>query len=140
MLVVLGINVKTSLLINKSDSITGKIFLLVYSKNFIKGDLVGIKDFVTVYTANRHFTKKVAGFPGDKITLKGKGVYINGELQAIVKNKTKDGMPLTPIKAQVIPKDKYFVVTAHKDSFDSRYREFSLVGAENIEGKAYRIW
>lgn len=140
LVVVLGINAKTSLLINKSESVPGKVFLLIKGKNFVKGDLVGIRNFDTAYTTSRHLTKKIAGTPGDRIIVKNDMVYINQVPQAQIKHKTKDGFPLTPIKLKVIPQHKYFVVTAHKDSFDSRYQEFGLVGEENIEGKVYLIW
>ena len=140
MLVVLMVNWHTTLLINESPSVSGKIFLLVKTKNFQKGDLIGIKCFHSDYTKERHFTKRLVGVPGDLIAVKDRKIYINGMCKGVAKSHTKDLRPLTPIAPQIIPDNKYFVMTEHKDSFDSRYVEFGLVGEQHIEGKVYHIW
>lgn len=131
---------KSTLLINNSASLPHKVYLLVKGNNWQSGDLVAIKDFVTKYSQNQHFTKKIVGVAGDVITVMGDYVLVNGTKCAKLKAKTLDHKKLTPIKAQTISPQYFFVVATHKDSFDSRYQEFGLVKGEYIEGKVYPLW
>ncbi len=131
---------KSNILISKSDSLPHKIYLLVKGNNWKKGDLVAIKNFITQYTKNQHFTKKIVGIAGDVVAIEGKHILINGAKHAQLKEKTKNHKKLTPIVAQTIPQQYFFVIATHDDSFDSRYQEFGLVRENYIEGKVYPIW
>jgi len=131
---------KSNILISKSDSLPHKIYFLVKGNNWKKGDLVAIKNFITQYTTNQHFTKKIVGIAGDVVTIEGKHILINGVKHAQLKEKTKNHKKLTPIVAQTIPQQYFFVIATHDDSFDSRYQEFGLVRENYIEGKVYPIW
>lgn len=131
---------RTSILFNKSDSLPHKIYFLVKTRNWQKGDLVAIQNFATDYTKNQHFTKKIVGVAGDVVTIDGEHVLVNGIKHARLKEKTKSNKKLTPVVAQTIPQQYFFVVADHKDSFDSRYQEFGLVRENYIEGKVYPVW
>ncbi|MGI9214735.1 MAG: signal peptidase I, partial [Gammaproteobacteria bacterium] len=104
------------------------------------GDLIAIKNFVTKYTQDQHFTKKIVGIAGDVVTIEGEYVLVNGIKHVKLKEKTKDHKKLTPMVAQTIPQQYFFVIAEHNDSFDSRYQEFGLVRENYIEGKVYPIW
>ena len=130
---------KSSILFNRSDSLQHKIYFLVKGKSWVKGDLVAIKNFHTQYTKDQHFTKKIVGVAGDVVTIRGKDVVVNGQ-HLKLKEKTKANKKLTPIVAQTIPQQYFFVIANHNDSFDSRYQEFGLVRKDYIEGKVYPIW
>lgn len=130
----------SNILIAQSDSLPYKLYFLVKGDNWKKGDLVAIKNFHTKHTKNQHFTKKIVGVAGDVVTIEGKHVLVNGVKHAQLKNKTKNNKKLTPMIAQTIPQQHFFVIATHKDSFDSRYQEFGLVRENYIEGKVYPIW
>jgi conjugative transfer signal peptidase TraF len=130
----------SALLISKSSSLPYKVYFLVKGNNWQKGDVVAIKNFVTSYTQNQHFTKQIAGTAGDVITVANDYILVNGIKFAKLKTQTKDHKKLTPIVEQTIPQQCFFVLAQHNDSFDSRYQEFGLVHKDYIEGKAYPIW
>jgi conjugal transfer pilin signal peptidase TrbI len=134
------ISFKTGLLINRSESLPQQFYLLVKGSAWQKNDLVAISGFDTQYSRDQHFTKRILGVPGDRISIRQHHVCINAEVCVPFKSKTKDKRKLTTIEAQIIPKRHYFVLADHKDSFDSRYQEFGLVKDVYIEGKAYPLW
>lgn len=65
-----------------------------------------------------------------------KSIYPIGPLL----KETKDGKPLHPLKATIIPEGYVFVATSHPRSFDSRYEEFGLVKQEHITGKCFGLF
>ena len=78
------------------------------------------------------FFKKVCGIPGDRITVDGRAVAINGEVVGIAKTHAHDRRPLAPIDPTVIPPGQYYVQGTSPDSFDSRYRASGLVRADQV--------
>lgn len=95
----------------------------------------------------RQVIKKVVGMEGDTLSYDHSGnLWINvlstsslwvGRQFKIGKPKkqSKDGRVLTPIKPGVIPKGMFFISGEHERSFDSRYEEFGLVSAKNLQGR-----
>lgn len=81
------------------------------------------------------FFKQVKGVPGDRVTVTGRQVFVNGVSVGHAKPTTFDRHPLTPIAETVIPPGYYYVQGAHPDSFDSRYRESGLVPMRQVIGK-----
>lgn len=81
------------------------------------------------------FFKQVKGLPGDRVTVTGRQVFVNGIAMGYAKPATFDRHPLTPIAETVIPPGYYYVQGAHPDSFDSRYRESGLVPMRQVIGK-----
>ena len=81
------------------------------------------------------FFKQVKGLPGDRVTVTGRQVFVNGVPMGYAKPATFDRHPLTPITETVIPSGYYYVQGAHPDSFDSRYRESGLVSMHQVIGK-----
>lgn len=81
------------------------------------------------------FFKQVKGIPGDRVTVMGRQVFVNGVAMGLAKPTTFDRHPLTPIAETVIPPGYYYVQGTHPDSFDSRYRESGLVPMRQVIGK-----
>lgn len=81
------------------------------------------------------FFKQIRGMPGDRVTVIGRQVFVNGMSVGFAKPYTFDGYPLEPIAETVIPLGFYYVQGAHPNSFDSRYRASGLVPARQVIGK-----
>ena len=80
------------------------------------------------------FFKIVRGLPGDRVTVNGRVVLVNGEAVGVAKTHTFDRQPLEPIAEVVIPPGHYYVQGTNPDSFDSRYRASGLVRADQVLG------
>lgn len=78
------------------------------------------------------FVKYLVGVEGDQVKRVDDKLYINDEFVC----KIPSGNNLTPIEDVVIPKGYVFVKGTHADSLDSRYKEFGLVKATSLKGKA----
>lgn len=81
------------------------------------------------------FFKQISGIPGDRVTVAGRQVFVNGKSMGTAKAATFDRHPLDPIAETVIPPGHYYVQGTHPDSFDSRYRASGLVRADQVIGK-----
>jgi len=112
------------------------------------------------------FAKRIAGMPGDLITRDKERLCISSRTQkdkpleltpvccshtqavndlsngqsVPLLDQTKDGKPLTPLRATIVPEGYVFIVGDHPRSFDSRYEEFGLVPQEKIWGKSKFTW
>ncbi len=103
-------------------------------------------DIVVFYPYGReekeYYIKRIIGLPGETVQIKGKDIYINGEILEENYGKdpiTKAGMAANPI---TLADDEYFVMGDNrKVSFDSRYEEVGPVEKKDIGGKAIlRVW
>lgn len=86
------------------------------------------------------FFKIVRGLPGDRITVDGRTVSINGTPVGLARTHSADRQPLEPIAATVIPADHYYMQGSSPDSFDSRYLASGLVRADQVIGKVLPLW
>lgn len=112
---------ETGLWINRSESLEGHVFF-VFPWRIKRGDLVAFK------RDNIRIIKKVAGIPGDRVSIGEGRVFVKGEIFLL-----EEGHD--PAISGVI--EGYFVVGTHPRSFDSRYKAFGLI--QEIQGKAWRI-
>lgn len=91
------------------------------------------------YPAGFPFTKRVAGLPGDHVTISGRGYYVNGVYVGDAKPADKAGRPVAMAAGGIIPTDRYFLVTPSKDSLDSRYAVIGLIERKRLVGRAYPV-
>jgi conjugal transfer pilin signal peptidase TrbI len=86
------------------------------------------------------FFKVVRGLPGDRITVQGRVVSVNGTPVGVAKTHTFDRRPLEPISPTVIPPDHFYVQGTSPDSFDSRYSASGLVRSGQVLGRVVPIF
>jgi conjugal transfer pilin signal peptidase TrbI len=132
---------RVPLLFNVSASLPYTLAIMQYGQTaFGRGDCIV---FSFSGEARQHypglggqpFFKVIRGVPGDRITVKNRHVYINGEDVGAAKTLSFDHRPLDPIPEMVIPPGHYYVQGSSPDSFDSRYWSAGLVRADRILGK-----
>lgn len=82
------------------------------------------------------FAKEVVGVPGDVVERRGRAFWIGGRFVGRAKDRARDGSPVEPGPVGVIPAGRYFVMTDHPDSLDSRYAEIGWIGRDRIIGVA----
>ena len=112
-----------------------------------------------------NYIKRLVGLPGDRISVRDKRLYINGELQPVVLDgvyvgfghsgaqigeETLAGVTHRVLYMQerpsidfegVVPDGHLFFMGDNRDnSRDSRFPEVGYVPAGNVVGKAVRIW
>jgi signal peptidase I len=108
-----------------------------------RGDVVVFK-----YPLNpeQDYIKRVVGVEGDKVEIKDKKVYINGEPQKepytiFLDNKTipPGVQPRDTMGPITVPEDSLFVMGDNRDnSYDSRFWKF--VNLKAVKGKAFIIY
>ena len=129
-------------LFNWTPSLPYRVAYVEYgTKRLARGDTIvysfageaGLKD----YPGLRHqpFFKRIAGVPGDTVSVDGRDVLVNGVYAGTAKTHTKDRLALQPIAATVIPPGKLYVQGTSPDSFDSRYRSSGLVDFADVVAK-----
>ena len=122
--------------INLSESIDKTIFLYKEDPSYVpkKNDIAvfKVKNDDQFYP-NKRFVKIIIATPDDKITQIGNHYVVNN-IQITAKKYAKNGQKLDNFKIlnNIIPKNNYFVITDHKDSYDSRY--FGYVNQDQIIG------
>lgn len=87
------------------------------------------------------FFKIVRGVAGDKVTVRDRHVFVNGEAVGIAKTHTTvKHLRLDPIADMVIPPSYLYVQGTSPDSFDSRYSINGLVRADAVLGVVIPIF
>jgi len=92
------------------------------------------------YRRDWTFVKRVAGVAGQKVTLQGRQVFIDGKPVGYAKPRSLRGVPLSPIKEGVIPEGYVYAQAPHPDSLDSRYEVTGLIQTARVVGRAYAIF
>lgn len=130
------------LAVNVTESLTGSIFLIDKSdKKTVKGEFIAfawngappIPNGITVI-------KRVTGITGDKIAVRNRFVFVNGESVGRAKELSRTGNALAVVSEGVIPHGYFFAAGDHPDSFDSRYNPPGLIANRQIKGRAYLLW
>lgn len=133
-------------LFNWTPSLPCRVALLQYGPNALKrGDYVvfafdGEAQARYPGLRGQPFFKIVRGLPGDRITVEGRTVSVNGVPVGVAKTHTFDRRPLETITPMVIPPDHFYVQGTNPDSFDSRYRASGLVRANQVLGRVVPIF
>lgn len=114
-----------------------EIVVLLKTKNFEKGDLIGF------YYQGKILLKRVIALPEDEVVIDGEGnVYINGEMliEPYVTDKGLGNCDLEfPYK---VPGTGYFVMGDRRsNSVDSRNSVVGAISRDDIIGKVFvRVW
>lgn len=135
------------IMFNSTPSLPYTLVYVDYSPGKLKvGDLVvyrftgeaGHQDYPGL--RDQPFFKAIAGLPGDRITVSGRDVYVNGVAAGRAKPFSFDRKPLDPIAPGVIPEGYVYVRGTSADSFDSRYRSSGLVPMSAVHAKVHPIY
>ena len=128
--------------LNMSDSLPESMYLVVLdSKPTAVGDLVAFEwQRNTFYRRDWMFVKRVAGMPGQKVSVTNRAVFIDGKPVGYAKPQSQRGVPLEPINEGVIPGGYIYAQAPHPDSLDSRYSLTGLIQSSRVIGKAYAIF
>ncbi|MFZ3065550.1 MAG: signal peptidase I [Nitrospirota bacterium] len=108
-----------------------------------RGDIIV---FIYPEDEKKDFIKRVVGVPGDKIELKNKELYINGEkltekyiIHQDPHTKPKEYEPRDNTGPIIVPPDSLFVMGDNRDqSYDSRY--WGFVKISKVKGRAFIIY
>lgn len=91
------------------------------------------------YLDGVRFFKRVAGMPGDAVTVSDRVVSVAGTEIGYAKPRTRAGQPLEVIASGTIPEGQFFAQADSPDSFDSRYASAGLVPLARVLGVARPI-
>lgn len=131
-----------AILINRSDSLSSRLFILHKGKKDIQ------IDSLVAYKLNRNarfsketiYLKRVGGLSGDYIKVDN-GKFYNGSIfLGIAKRYDKQG-EVTGMQIEgIVPSNSFFVYSLHPDSYDSKYKEVGYVHSDSVLGVAYAIF
>lgn len=129
-----------ALMINTSPSLPYWAIWLDRSATPARGDIVLFdppeSDLVRAHFGAdpQAFGKVVLGLPGDTVSETDRRFAINGRDVAFAKPVSLRGEALALGPTGTIPPDCFYVGTAHKDSFDSRYAAIGWICKDRILG------
>lgn len=114
-----------------------EIVVLLKSKNFDKGDIVGF------YFQGKILLKRVIALPGDEVAIDAEGnVYVNGEIleETYISEKALGDCDIE--FPYTVPETSYFVLGDQRiNSVDSRNSNIGAISQEDIIGKVFiRVW
>ena len=100
-----------------------------------RGDIITFdSELTTGLGMKKILVKRIIGLPGDKISISGGKVYINGEAQD--EPYTKDGYTGTTMDEVTVPEGYIFVLGDNRqNSTDSRSPEVGFIDINRIRGK-----
>lgn len=141
--------IPSSVVISYGDSIDHHVLWKV-NRTPLPNDYVSIKTPSSdPFAKGAVITKQVVCTPGMKLSVtKNKEYFCDGQFIGKAKDKSKTGIEVanyTPCGSKnqevceiIIPKDSYFVVGHHPDSYDSRY--LGLIKKESIVAVSVPVW
>ena len=135
---ILNMNTFYQIKINMSDSLPGKLYL-VMNEQAECGDYLTFYIDQNPFFKNGFLTKIAKGCEGDIIKYKNGDFYINDVYIGKAKNKSRKGKAVQHTVQGIIPKDYYFAWSQHVDSYDSRYQSLGLIHKSRTK-RTYKIF
>ncbi|MCV9914943.1 signal peptidase I [Burkholderia pseudomallei] len=127
--------------VNLTNSLPGTLYVTHIGEPVKRGDLVAFRwHGGATYPRGVTFIKRVAGTPGDVVSVRAGVYYVNDTEIGRAKSVTLAGVPLTPAAPGVIPRGHYFVATPNPNSLDSRYALTGNIPQRDVIGRAYEIF
>lgn len=132
-------------MINATPSLPNWAFIVDIGKTPSRGDYIVFDMKQTELVRSvfgdtaQPWVKFAYGIAGDRVTVSGQMVLINGKPIARAKSFSRKAMPLHIAQTGVIPRGCYYVGTPHVDGFDSRYADVGLVCRHQVIGTARPI-
>ncbi len=129
--------------IKVTESIDGKLFIVLVDQKPRKGELVMFKakQSLIKVVGMSQWTKFICGVEGDLISRRDRNIFINNIKvgEALVRSPLylKD---MEIVDEGVIPKGFVYVCGTHQRSFDSRYKLVGLVDEKTFIGRAIRLY
>lgn len=121
---------------NWTESLPFWVFYVDEKAEPLLGDYIDFWPPDNPYYEEISFVKQIAAGPGDEVSCEGRTFLAHGAIIAEAKTHSQGGDPLVQGPCGVVPEDHYFVVTPHKDSFDSRYEVIGYVPRDRVRGVA----
>lgn len=127
--------------VNVTESLPGKLYVVVKGTAVHKGDLVAFKwPGGATYPRGTMFIKRVMGEGGDTVKRVDRSFWVNDQFIGVAKTVSRAGVPLVPAEPGVIAPGEFFVATPHPDSLDSRYLMGGNLKPYSVVGRAYAIF
>ncbi len=130
------------LVLNRSNSLPGTVYFLDKTTAPSCGNttVFDMPEESRFYRGSR-MIKVIQGCPGDRISLIGQTIFLNDiEVAEAMQRTTNRMYDLVVIDSGVIPDKHFYLAATHPRSYDSRYRSFGLRHADELLGKAHRIF
>jgi len=130
------------LIVNRSDSLPGNIYLLDKTMPPQCGDTTVFDMPVNSrFYRGWRLIKNIRGCAGDVISKNGQEIFINNHSVGVSVVRTSDNRyELSPITVGTIPIGKVYLAASHRNSYDSRYASFGLRERSELLGTAYLLF
>ena len=128
-----------TLAVNLTESLPQKLFVI--HKGPFKPQLGMLAAFplpkriadVHGYREGSVWVKRIAGLPGERITVNGRKVFVGGRPAGKAMMSATPVGPLDPAVEGTIPAGQVFLAGESGNSLDSRYRSFGLIPMRTLE-------
>ena len=142
LLLVAGLGKRWRLLVNISDSMPQRVYLLHRTgETPRKNQLVAfIAPENPLYQDGALFLKYIAGVPGDYVSIDGGQWIVAGRILGSIRQFSSGGLPLLPGPTGVIPPGHFAVWSPHYNAYDSRYQDIGWIDAASIIGVVQPLW
>lgn len=130
---------KYSLMLNKTNSLPGSVFLIERGVLPGRGELVFFQPPPSSFIHMR-MLKEIGGVAGDVVEMRDRVFSVNGQLIGRAKETSVTGRPLLPGPVGTIEPGYLFVFGSSQDSYDSRYAEIGWVSLSQVIGRGHRLF
>lgn len=127
---------------NYTHSLPGHVYAVITLLTPRRGNVAAFQPPANPYYPHQmRFLKLLMGDAGDRITHRGRMVYLNGMAVGVAQTRdSREGRQLAMIADGVIPAGYHFMWTPHVRSYDSRYAEIGLISDAQIVGRAFLLF